>query len=63
MTKILAILTALVGIVLAVTPWLLHFTGDRVARTDVLIGGIVVAVLGLLTYETLVSARTHRAQH
>jgi hypothetical protein len=63
MTKVLAIVTALVGVVLAVTPWVLRFTADRVARTDVLIGGLVVAILGLLTYETLVSARTHRAQH
>jgi drug/metabolite transporter (DMT)-like permease len=64
MTKILALVTALVGVVLAVTPWLLRFTGDRVARMDVVIGGLVVAVLGLLSYETLVSAsRTQRAQH
>jgi hypothetical protein len=63
MTKTLAILTALVGIVLAATPWLLRFTGDRVALTDVLVGGIVVAVLGLLSYQTLVSAGPRRAQH
>ena len=63
MTEILAILTALVGIILAVTPWLLRFTSDWVARTDVLIGGLVVAVLGLLSYQTLVSTRAHRTQH
>jgi hypothetical protein len=63
MTEILAILTALVGIILAVTPWLLRFTADRVARTDVLIGGLVVAAPGLLTYEPLVYARARRTQH
>jgi SPW repeat len=63
MTKVFAILTVLVGIVLAVTPWLLRFTSDRVARADVLVGGIVVAILGLLSYQTLVSANTHRTQH
>ncbi len=63
MNKVLAILTVLVGIVLAVTPWVLRFTADRVALADVLIAGIVVAILGLLSYETLVSAGTHRTQH
>jgi len=63
MTKILAILTALVGIILAVTPWVLRFSADRIALADVLIGGIVVAVLGLLSYEALASGSSHRAQH
>jgi hypothetical protein len=63
MTRVLAILTVLVGIILAVTPWVLRFAADRVALADVLIGGIVVAVLGLLSYQTLASASTHRTQH
>jgi SPW repeat len=42
-------LTILVGLILAATPWLLHFRRDHVAFLDVLIGGAVVGVLGLVT--------------
>jgi len=41
----------------------LRFSADRIALADVLIGGIVVAVLGLLSYEALASGSSHRAQH
>lgn len=48
--RVLSVLTFLVGLVLAVTPWFLHFRSDHVAFLDVAVGGIVVAVLGLVTY-------------
>jgi hypothetical protein len=44
--RLLAWLTLLAGLVLAVTPWLLGFTGDHIARIDVLVGGLVVGLLG-----------------
>ena len=60
MTKVLAILTALVGVALAVTPWLLRFTTDRLAFADVLVVGLAVAVLGLLSYEAIIATRPRR---
>lgn len=45
--RLLAWLTLLAGFVLAVTPWLLGLAGDHIARTDVLVGGLVVALLGV----------------
>ncbi len=56
----LAGLTTLVGIVLALTPWLLSFTQDHVAVLDTAIGGIVVAVLGIsLFYQATAPAPRH----
>jgi len=63
MIKVLAILTALVGVALAITPWLLRFTADRAAFVAVLVGGLAVAVLGILSYEAIVATRPHRPQH
>ena len=60
MTKVLAILTALVGVALAVTPWLLRFAADRLAFADVLVVGLAVAVLGLLSYEAIIATRPRR---
>jgi hypothetical protein len=45
--RLLAWLTLLVGVVLAITPWPLHFASDRVAMVDVATGGVIVALLGL----------------
>jgi SPW repeat len=42
-------LTILAGLILAASPWLLHFRRDHVAFLDVAVGGIVVALLELLT--------------
>src|SRR5262245_49064716 len=45
--RVLAWLVVLIGLVLAITPWLLRFAGDRVAQLDVVIGGAIVALLGI----------------
>jgi hypothetical protein len=55
MAKILSILTVLVGLGLAGTPWLLRFTADRVAAADVVVGGIIVTVLGIFTTAALLA--------
>jgi hypothetical protein len=39
-------LTILAGLILAASPWLLHFRRDHVAFLDVAVGGIVVASSG-----------------
>jgi hypothetical protein len=44
---VLSWLIFLVGLVLAVTPWLLRFATDRVAELDVVIGGAIVALVGI----------------
>lgn len=49
MARILSIITALVGLALIGTPWVLRFTADRTAVADVVVTGIVVAVLGIFT--------------
>jgi hypothetical protein len=56
MAKIISALTIVIGIALAITPWVFRFTADRPALLDVAIGGIVVAVLGALTYGALTTA-------
>jgi len=48
MHTILSVLTFLVGLALVVTPWLFHFTADHAALSDVVIGGLVVMLLGIL---------------
>ena len=45
--RVLSWLIVLVGLVLAVTPWLLRFATDRVAELDVVIGGAIVALVGI----------------
>jgi hypothetical protein len=47
MGKILAVLTMLVGLTLAITPWVFSLAGDRGAFVDVATGGVIVALLGL----------------
>jgi hypothetical protein len=47
MGKILAVLTMLVGLPLAITAWVFSFAGDRGACFDVATGGVIVALLGL----------------
>jgi hypothetical protein len=63
MSKLLSILTVLVGLAMAVSPWLLRFRADRVAAIDVLVGGIAVIVLGSLLYSTVTTSPVHRPQH
>lgn len=45
--RLLVWLMVLVGVILAIAPWLLRFTADRTALVDVATGGIIVALLGL----------------
>jgi hypothetical protein len=64
MSKILSVLIVLVGIALAVTPWVFQYTADRAAFGGAVIGGLVVAVLGALIYGTVTSSgRLPRSQH
>ena len=60
MGKYLAILTALIGLALAITPWAFRFTGDHVALIDTAVGGIIVAALGALTYQAMQSEAVQR---
>jgi uncharacterized protein involved in cysteine biosynthesis len=46
--RVLSGLTILVGLLLAVTPWVFRFTSDWIALLDVAVGGLVVAMLGLI---------------
>jgi|RhiMetdeSRZDD1v2_1073273.scaffolds.fasta_scaffold860003_2 hypothetical protein len=57
MAKLLSILTVLAGLVLAGTPWLFRFTSDRMALADVVVGGLVVALLGIFTTASLAVPR------
>jgi hypothetical protein len=63
MSKLLSILTVLVGLALAVSPWVLRFRSDRVAAIDVLVGGIIVVVLGASLYWMETTTPVHRPQH
>jgi hypothetical protein len=49
MARILSVVTVLVGLALMGTPWVLRFTADRTAVADVVVTGILVAVLGIFT--------------
>jgi len=62
MVKSLPILTILIGLALIVTPWIFRFSGDHVASIDAVIGGIVVAGLGALTYQAMSSDGARRAR-
>jgi hypothetical protein len=58
MTTLLSVLTFLAGFALVITPWLFHFTTDHAAFSDVVIGGLVVMLLGiLLTVEASLTGR------
>jgi hypothetical protein len=60
MVKNLPILTVLVGLALAITPWVFRFSADHVALIDATGGGIVVAALGALTYQAMSSKAVQR---
>jgi hypothetical protein len=55
MARILSFITVLVGLALVGPPWLLRFSADRTAVADVVVTGIVVALLGLFTTVELVA--------
>jgi hypothetical protein len=62
--RLLAWLMPLAGFVLAITPWLLGFAGDHIARTDVLVGGLVVALQGVaLSWLALSAGPAARLTH
>jgi len=45
--RMLSWLIVLIGLVLAVTPWLFRFATDRVAELDVVVGGAIVVLVGI----------------
>jgi hypothetical protein len=51
------------GLVLAVTPWLLSFATDRAARLDVMVGGAIVALLGIALIYVMQPEPTQRLSH
>jgi hypothetical protein len=55
MARILSVVTVLVGLALMGTPWVLRFTADRTAVADVVVTGILVAVLGIFTTADLLA--------
>lgn len=61
--RVLSWLTVLIGLVLTATPWLLSFATDRVARLDVMIGGAVVALVGIALVYAVQPAATRRLSH
>ena len=58
--RVLSWLIILIGLVLVATPWLLRFASDRVARLDVVIGGLVVAILGIALVSVMQPRPTQR---
>lgn len=61
MKNALSGLTFLVGLALITTPWVFHFTADRVALSTVVIGGLIVTLLGiLLTVEASLTGHAAR---
>jgi SPW repeat len=61
--RVLSWLIVLVGLFLAVTPWLLHFATDRVAELDVVIGGAIVALVGIALIYTVPPEPVRRLSH
>jgi hypothetical protein len=56
-------LIVLIGLILIVTPWLLSFATDRVAQLDAVVGGMIVAILGLVQVYALQLRPTERLSH
>jgi hypothetical protein len=46
--RVLSWLIVLIGLILIATPWLLSFAEDRVAELDAVVGGVIVAILGIV---------------
>jgi SPW repeat len=61
--RVLSWLIVLIGVILIATPWLLSFAGDRVAQLDVVIGGVVVAILGIALVYAMQPHATQRLSH
>jgi hypothetical protein len=52
-----------IGLVFAVTPWLLSFATDHTARLDVMAGGAIVALLGIALIYVVQPESTRRPSH
>ena len=61
--RMLSWLIILIGLVLAITPWLLRFATDRVAELDVVIGGAIVALVGVALVYAMPPEPTQRLSH
>jgi len=61
--RMLSRLIILIGLVLAITPWLLRFATDRVAELDVAIGGAIVALVGVALVYAMPPEPTRRLSH
>ena len=61
--RVLSWLIVLAGLVLIATPWLLRFAGDRVAELDTVVGGLIVAILGIVQVYALQPRPTQRLSH
>ena len=61
--RVLSWLIVLIGVVLLITPWLLSFATDRVARLDVVVGGAIVALVGIALVYSVQPEPTRRLSH
>ena len=61
--RMLSWLIVLIGLVLAITPWLLRFATDRVAELDVVVGGAVVVLVGVALLYSGQPEPTRRLSH
>ena len=61
--RVVSWLVILAGLILIVMPWLLSFATDRVAQLDAVVGGIVVAILGIIQVYALQPTPTQRLSH
>ena len=61
--RVLSWLIVLIGLILIATPWLLSFAGDRVAELDTVVGGVIVAILGIVQVCALQPRPTQRLSH
>jgi hypothetical protein len=61
--RVLSWLIVLIGLVLIVTPWLLRFATDRIAQLDVVVGGAIVTLLGIVLVYMMPPAPAPRLSH
>ena len=61
--RVLSWLIVLIGLILIATPWLLSFAGDRVAELDAVVGGVIVAILGIVQVYALQPRPAQRLSH
>jgi hypothetical protein len=61
--RVLSWLIVLIGLILIATPWLLSFATDRVAQLDAVVGGVIVAILGVVQVYALQPRPAQRLSH